>query len=281
MFKIVEKKQMNAVNVSMTIEAPFVARKARAGQFVILRVEEDGERIPLTVAGYDREKGTVEIIFQPVGATTKKLSMMNEGDYLPDFVGPLGNPTAFEKGKRYCVVGGGVGCAISFLVTKEIHEAGIEVDAIIGFRNKDLVMLEDEFKANCSNLYVCTDDGSYGRPGVVTKTLEELIINGEKYDEVITIGPMIMMKFVCLTTKKYDIPTTVSMNPIMIDGTGMCGGCRLTVGGETKFACVDGPDFDGHKVDFDEAMRRGGVYKEFEKHAYEEACNLFNKEVAE
>lgn len=278
-YRIVKKKPLNPTVTEMDVEAPFVARKAEAGQFIILRVDENGERIPLTVAGYDREAGTVKIIFQIVGATTKKLNELNEGDCICDFVGPLGKPTKTDGLKKVCVVGGGVGCAIALPVAKKLHDMGCEVHSIIGFRNKDLLILEDEFKKVSSKLVVMTDDGSYGRQGVVTVPLKEAIENGEKYDEVIAIGPLIMMKFVVAVTKEYGVKTTVSMNPIMIDGTGMCGGCRLTVVGKTKFACVDGPDFDGFEVDFDEAMERGSMYKDFERHAYEETCNLFKKEV--
>ena len=279
MYKIVKKKSLNPTVTLMEIDAPLIAKKAQPGQFIILRVDEDGERIPLTVAGYDREKGTVRIIFQIVGATTEKLNHLNEGDCLHDFVGPLGQPTHTDGYKKVCVVGGGVGCAIALPVAEKLHELGVEVHSIVGFRNKDLVILEDEFKACSDKFVMMTDDGSYGRQGVVTTPLDEMIKAGENYDLVITIGPLIMMKFVVKTTKPHNIPTTVSMNPIMIDGTGMCGGCRLSVGGETKFACVDGPDFDGFKVDFDEAMKRGSMYKPFERHAYEETCNLFKKEV--
>ena len=279
MYKIVKKKVLNPTVTLMEIDAPLIAKKAEPGQFIILRVDEDGERIPLTVAGYDREAGTVRIIFQIVGATTDKLNHLEEGDGIHDFVGPLGVPTHTDGLKKVCVVGGGVGCAIALPVAEKLHELGCEVHSIVGFRNKDLVILEDEFKACSDKFILMTDDGSYGEKGVVTAPLEKLINDGEKYDLVITIGPLIMMKFVVKTTKPHNIPTTVSMNPIMIDGTGMCGGCRLTVGGETKFACVDGPDFDGFKVDFDEAMKRGSMYKPFERHAYEETCNLFKKEV--
>ncbi len=279
MYKIVKKKALNPTVTLMEIDAPLIAKKAQPGQFIILRVDEDGERIPLTVAGYDREKGTVRIIFQIVGATTEKLNHLNEGDCLHDFVGPLGVPTHTDGYKKVCVVGGGVGCAIALPIAEKLHELGVEVHSIVGFRNKDLVILEDEFKACSDKFVMMTDDGSYGRKGVVTTPLEEMIKAGENYDLVITIGPLIMMKFVVKTTKPYNIPTTVSMNPIMIDGTGMCGGCRLTVGGETKFACVDGPDFDGFQVDFDEAMKRGAMYKDFERKAHSEACNLFKKEV--
>ena len=279
MYKIVKKKVLNPTVTLMEIDAPLIAKKAEPGQFIILRVDENGERIPLTVAGYDREAGTVRIIFQIVGATTERLNHLEEGDCIHDFVGPLGVPTHTDGLKKVCVVGGGVGCAIALPVAEKLHELGCEVHSIVGFRNKDLVILEDEFKACSDKFILMTDDGSYGEKGVVTAPLEKLINDGENYDLVITIGPLIMMKFVVKTTKPHNIPTTVSMNPIMIDGTGMCGGCRLSVGGETKFACVDGPDFDGFKVDFDEAMKRGSMYKPFERHAYEETCNLFKKEV--
>lgn len=279
MYKIVSKQVLNPTVTKMEIEAPLIAKKAQPGQFIILRTDENGERIPLTVADYDREKGTVTIIFQIVGATTNQLNSFNEGDYIHDFVGPLGKPTETEGLKKVAVVGGGVGCAIAFPIAKKLHKMGVEVHSVVGFRNKDLVILEDDFKNNSDVFKLMTDDGSYGEKGLVTNALEELIKEGNQYDEVITIGPLIMMKFVCQLTKKYDVKTIVSMNPIMIDGTGMCGGCRLTVGSETKFACVDGPDFDGHLVDFDEAMKRGQMYKEFERHAYEESCNLLNKEV--
>ncbi len=279
MYKIVSKKVLNPFVTQMEIKAPLVAKKAEAGQFIILRVTDDGERIPLTVAGFDRQKGLVKIIFQIVGATTAKLNQKNEGDFIADFVGPLGNPTKTDGLKKVCVIGGGVGCAIALPVAEKLHAMGCEVDSIIGFRNKALLILEDEFKAVSNNLTVTTDDGSYGITGNVTMPLKEALESGKKYDEVITVGPLVMMKFVTLTTKPYNIPTTVSMNPIMIDGTGMCGGCRLTVGGKTKFACVDGPDFDGFEVDFDEAMRRGASYRDFEHHAYESNCNLFKKEV--
>ena len=279
MYKIVSKKVLNPFVTQMEIEAPLVAKKAEAGQFIILRVDESGERIPLTVAGFDREKGLVKIIFQIVGATTAKLNQKCVGEFISDFVGPLGNKTKTEGLKKVCVIGGGVGCAIALPVAEKLHAMGCEVDSIIGFRNKDLLILEDEFKAVSNSLTVTTDDGSYGIKGNVTMPLKEALESGKKYDEVITVGPLIMMKFVVATTKPYNIPTTVSMNPIMIDGTGMCGGCRLTVGGETKFACVDGPDFDGFLIDFDEAMKRGATYRDFERHAYEENCNLFKKEV--
>lgn len=279
MYKILSKKVLNPTVTQMDIEAPLVARKAQAGQFIILRVDEDGERIPLTVAGFDREKGSVRIIFQIVGATTYKLNMKNEGDYIADFVGPLGKATKTDGLKKVCVVGGGVGCAIALPVAQKLKEQGCEVHSIIGFRSKDLVILEDEFSAASTKLTIMTDDGSYGTKGLVTKPLKTALENGEDYDEVITIGPLVMMKFVVATTKPFGVKTTVSMNPVMIDGTGMCGGCRLTVGGETKFACVDGPDFDGFLVDFDEAMNRSATYRDFERHAYEESCNLFKKEV--
>ena len=279
MYRIVTKRVLNPTVSLMEIEAPAVARKAEPGQFIILRVDEEGERIPLTIADFDREKGTVTIIYQVVGATTEKLNHKEQGEFLQDFVGPLGRATETEGLKRVAVVGGGVGTAIAYPVAKKLHDVGCHVDLIVGFRNKDLVILEDEFKAASTNLIIGTDDGSYGKKALVTDLLKEQIEGGAKYDRVITIGPVIMMKFVCELTKKYDIPTVVSMNPIMIDGTGMCGGCRLSVGGETKFACVDGPEFDGHKVDFDEAMARGAMYKDFERHAHEAACNLFKQEV--
>lgn len=279
MYKIVKKQPLNPTVTRMEIEAPLIAKKAKPGQFIILRVDENGERIPLTVAGYDREKGTVTIIFQIVGATTEKLNHLNEGECLHDFVGPLGVPTHVDGLKKVCVIGGGVGCAIALPIAEELHAMGAEVTSIIGFRNQDLVILEDEFKACSDHFTLMTDDGSYGEKGNVTAPLKTLLENGERFDEVIAIGPLIMMKFACLTTKEYDQKTVVSMNPIMVDGTGMCGGCRLTVGGKTKFACVDGPDFDGHEVDFDEAMSRSRSYTPFERHAYEEACNLFKKEV--
>ena len=279
MYKIVKKQPLNPTVTRMEIEAPLIAKKAKPGQFIILRVDENGERIPLTVAGYDREKGTVTIIFQIVGATTEKLNHLNEGECLHDFVGPLGVPTHVDGLRKVCVIGGGVGCAIALPIAEELHAMGAEVTSIIGFRNQDLVILEDEFKACSDHFTLMTDDGSYGEKGNVTAPLKTLLENGERFDEVIAIGPLIMMKFVCLTTKEYNQKTVVSMNPIMVYGTGMCGGCRLTVGGKTKFACVDGPDFDGHEVDFDEAMSRSRSYTSFERHAYEEACNLFKKEV--
>ncbi len=278
MYKIVERKELNPTVTKIVVEAPYVARKAEPGQFVILRVDNDGERIPLTIAGYDREAGTVDIIFQIVGATTEKMNHLNVGDSLHDVVGPLGNPTETEGLKKVAIVGGGVGCAIALPVAKKLHDLGCEVHSVVGFRSKDIVILEDEFKACSDKLVLMTDDGTYGVKGLVTAGLEELIKAGNEYDEVIAIGPVIMMKFVCQTTAKYNIKTIISMNPIMIDGTGMCGGCRLTVGGETKFACVDGPDFDGHQVDFAEAMSRASMYKEFERKRHEETCNLFKKE---
>lgn len=276
MYKIVKKQVLNPTVTRMEIEAPLVAKKAKAGQFIIIRAKDDSERIPLTIAGYDRDKGTVDIIFQIVGAATEILNSLNENDYVQDFVGPLGKATEIEGLKKVAVVGGGVGCAIAYPVAKALHEQGCEVTSIVGFRNKDLIILEDEFKAVSSDYILMTDDGSAGDKGLVTEPLDKLLAAGEKFDEVITIGPLIMMKFVVATTKKYDVKTIVSMNPIMVDGTGMCGGCRLTVGGETKFACVDGPDFDGFLVDFDEAMARGSVYKPFETKAREETCNLLN-----
>lgn len=275
MFKIVKKKVLNPTVTLMEIDAPAIAKKAEPGQFIILRVDDEGERIPLTVADFDREKGTVTIIFQIVGATTEKLNHKNEGEYIQDFVGPLGVASHTDGLKKVAVIGGGVGCAIAYPIAKKLHSLGCEVHSVVGFRNKDLVILEDEFKAVSDKLCMMTDDGSHGTKGLVTNALEQLIQDGNQYDEVIAIGPLIMMKFVCKTTEKYGIKTVVSMNPIMIDGTGMCGGCRLTVGGETKFACVDGPDFDGHLVDFDEAMERSTMYKEFERKQHEETCNLF------
>ena len=278
MNKIIRKVKLNSTVTLMEVDAPFIAKKAEPGQFIILRVDSEGERIPLTIADFDREKGTVTIIYQIVGATTIQLDSLNEGDYINDFVGPLGVPTHTEGLKKVIIVGGGVGCAIAYPIAKKLHEQGCYVCSIIGFRNKDLVILEDEFKAVSDELVIMTDDGSYGNKGVVTAPLKELIENDNSYDQVITIGPLIMMKFVCLTTKQYNLKTIVSMNPIMIDGTGMCGGCRLTVGGKVKFACVDGPDFDGFEVDFDEAMSRSKSYLEFEKHARDESCNLYKKE---
>ncbi|MCI8840141.1 MAG: sulfide/dihydroorotate dehydrogenase-like FAD/NAD-binding protein [Oscillospiraceae bacterium] len=279
MYRIVKKRVLNPTVSLMEIEAPAVARKAEPGQFIILRVDEEGERIPLTIADFDRERGTVTIIYQVVGATTEKLNHRSEGDFLQDFVGPLGRATETEGLKRVAVVGGGVGTAIAYPVAKKLHDVGCCVDLIVGFRSRDLVILEDEFKAASTQLIIGTDDGSYGKKALVTDLLREQIEGGAKYDRVIAIGPVVMMKFVCQLTREYNIPTVVSMNPIMIDGTGMCGGCRLSVGGETKFACVDGPEFDGHKVDFDEAMARSAMYKDFERHAHEQACNLFKQEV--
>ena len=283
MYRIVNKKSLNPTVTMMDIEAPLVAAKARAGQFIILRVDSEGERIPLTVAGYDRENGTVRIIFQIVGATTAKLNAKREGEYIEDFVGPLGKPTELEGLKEVCIVGGGVGCAIALPVAMALKEAGCKVTSIIGFRTRDLLILEDEFRAVSDELFVMTDDGSYGRRGNVCAPLNEMFASGKKFDKVITIGPLIMMKFVVAATRPTGIPCDVSMNPIMIDGTGMCGGCRLTLNVDgkrvTKFACVDGPDFNGYEVDFDEAMSRGRMYSSFERHAYESTCNLLNKEV--
>ena len=268
MYKIVRKKDLNSTVCLMDIEAPFVARKAKAGQFIIFRIDEKGERVPLTVAGCDREKGTVTIIFQKVGFTTRALGAMEEGDYIQDFVGPLGKPTAVEGKKRVCVVGGGVGCAIALPAAVGFKEAGAVTDVIVGFRNKDLVILEDEFRAASDNLYLMTDDGSYGKQGVVTVGLEE-VIQREQVDLCVTIGPAIMMKFVSLLTKKYGIKTYASLNTIMVDGTGMCGACRVTVGGQTKFVCVDGPEFDAHEVDFDEMLMRLGAFRDEERAAAE------------
>lgn len=274
MYKIIKKEKLNDTVTRMVIDAPFVAKKAEPGQFIILRVDEKGERVPLTISDYDREKQTVTIIFQVVGAETSRLNMKEEGDYIEDFVGPLGNPTKTDGYKKVAVIGGGVGTAIAYPVAKKFAENGAEVHSVVGFRNKELVILEEEFKAVSDKYVLVSDDGSIGTKGFVTDALRALIESGEKYDLVIAIGPLPMMKFVCLLTKEYSIKTVVSMNPIMIDGTGMCGGCRLTVGGETKFACVDGPEFDGHLVDFDEAMDRSAMYKSFERSA---SCNLFNK----
>lgn len=277
MYEILQKQALNPTVSRMVVRAPRVAKKAEAGQFVILRVDEDGERIPLTVADYDRDAGTVTIIYQIVGATTRKLDELNAGDFICDFVGPLGRPTELDGLKKVAVVGGGVGCAIALPVAKKLHALGADVHSVIGFRNSELVILRDEFEGCSSVCRLMTDDGSAGEKGLVTDALKSLIEAGNAYDEVIAIGPLVMMKFVCALTKTYGIKTVVSMNPIMIDGTGMCGGCRLTVGGEMKFACVDGPDFDGHLVDFDEAIERGRMYSEFERHAYDETCNLLNK----
>ncbi len=281
MYKVVRKKELNPTVTQMEIEAPLVAAKGKPGQFIILRVDEDGERIPLTIAGVNATDGTVKIIFQIVGATTKRLNEKNEGDYIQDFVGPLGKATHTDGIKKVCIVGGGVGCAIAMPVAEEFHRLGASVTSIIGFRDKNLVILEDEFRACSDNLILMTDDGSYGRHGNVTLPLKELLEAGEKFDMIITIGPLIMMKFVTLTAKPFDVPVIASMNPIMIDGTGMCGGCRLTLNQDgkkvTKFACVDGPDFNAYEIDFDEAMSRGRMYSDFEHHAYEETCNLFKK----
>ena len=279
MFRIVRKEELRPTVTLYEIEAPLVAKKAQPGQFIILRLDEKGERIPITINDYNPEKGTVTIIVQTVGATTEKLKRLNEGDCLQDFVGPLGKATETEGKKKVAVVGGGVGCAIAYPVLKKFHDDGAEVHAVVGFKNKDLVILEEDFRKSSDVLKICTDDGSYGQKGLVTDALKELIEAGNQYDEVFAIGPMIMMKFVSKTTEPYGIPTTVSMSPIMVDGTGMCGGCRLSVGGEMKFACVDGPDFDGHKVDWDLAVKRNQMYREFEMHKHEETCNLYKKEV--
>ena len=281
MYEIVTKKELNPAVTQMEIKAPLVANKALPGQFIILRVDESGERIPLTVAGVNKLDGTVKIIFQIVGATTFKLNQKNEGEFIEDFVGPLGEPTHIENLKKVCIIGGGVGCAIAMPIAEALHNQGAEVTSIIGFRNKDLVILEDEFKSCSDTLHVMTDDGSYGRHGNVCVPLSEMLKNGERFDMIITIGPLVMMKFVVEAARPYNVPVTVSMNPIMIDGTGMCGGCRLTLNVDgkrvTKFACVDGPDFNGYEVDFDEAMSRGRMYSDFERHAYEDSCNLFQK----
>ncbi len=283
MYKIVDKKVLNPTVIQLLIKAPLVAKKAKPGQFIILRVDEEGERIPLTIAGADKEQGTVKIIFQIVGGTTEKLSLKEKDEYIEDFVGPLGEATHLEGLEKVCIVGGGVGCAIAMPVAEKLHEMGAEVTSIIGFRNKDLLILEDEFKSCSDSLTVMTDDGSYGNAGNVTMPLKEMLESGEKFDMIITIGPLIMMKFVVETARPYNVPVTASMNPVMIDGTGMCGGCRLTLNVDgkkvTKFACVDGPDFNGYEIDFDEAMSRGRMYADFERHAYENACNLFAKEV--
>ncbi len=279
MYRIATRKTLNPTVTQMEIEAPLVARKARPGQFIILRVDEEGERIPLTVAGVDQAAGTVKIIFQIVGATTEKLNHKQQGEFIQDFVGPLGQATRTEGIRKVCIVGGGVGCAIAMPVAQEFHRLGAEVTSIIGFRNRDLLILEDEFRACSDRLIVMTDDGSYARQGNVTVPLKEMLEAGETFDEIITIGPLIMMKFVVAAAKPFGVPVTVSMNPIMIDGTGMCGGCRLTLNQDgrkvTRFACVDGPDFNGYEIDFDEAMSRSRMYADFERHAYEEACNLF------
>lgn len=278
MYRIVTKRELNPTVTLMEIEAPLVSKKAKAGQFIILRTNDDSERIPLTIADYDREKGTVTIIFQIVGAETERLNHKNEGEYISDFVGPLGNATHVEGLKKVAVVGGGVGCAIAFPVAKALSQNGCEVHSIVGFRNEDLVILKEEFERVSDKYVLMTDDGSAGEKGLVTDALRSLIESGEKYDEVITIGPLVMMKFVCALTKEYGIKTVASMNPVMIDGTGMCGGCRLTVGGKVKFACVDGPEFDGHEIDFDEAIARSSMYREEEGAAREKTCNLFKKE---
>ena len=275
MFQIVKKEELNPTVSLMEVEAPYVARKAEPGQFIILRIDEQGERVPFTIADFDREKGTVTIIFQVVGETTTRLNDLKTGDALLDFVGPLGKASEFEDVKTAAVIGGGLGTAIAYPQAKKLHAMGVKVDMITGFRNQDLIIIEEECQKACSNLYTMTDDGSNGNKGFVTQKLEELIANGAQYDVVIAIGPLVMMRAVCEVTKKYGIKTIVSMNPVMIDGTGMCGGCRLTVGGETKFACVDGPDFDGHLVDFDEAIQRSRMYHGFERHRHEDACNLF------
>ena len=283
MYEIVNKRVLNPYVTLMDIKAPLVARKAEPGQFIILRTDSEGERIPLTVAGFDREAGTVRIIFQTVGATTKKLSEMNVGDAISDFAGPLGVPTHTDGLKKVCIVGGGVGCAIALPIAEKLKSLGCSVTSIIGFRSRDLVILEDEFRAASDELTVMTDDGSYGRHGNVCVPLNEMLKEGRVFDKVIAIGPLVMMKFVTEATRPTGIPCDVSMNPIMIDGTGMCGGCRLTLNIDgkrvTKFACVDGPDFNGYEVDFDEAISRGNMYRDFERHAYESACNLFGKEV--
>ncbi len=281
MYKIVTKKELNPTVTQMEIYAPLVANKAQPGQFIILRVDQIGERIPLTIAGANKQKGTVKIIFQIVGATTNKLNQKNEGDYIQDFVGPLGEPTLLDGLKKVCIIGGGVGCAIAMPIAEALHENGCEVTSIIGFRNKDLVILENEFNSCSDKLYIMTDDGSYGHHGNVCAPLNEMLQSGELFDMIITIGPLIMMKFVVEAARPYNTPVTVSMNPIMIDGTGMCGGCRLTLNIDgkkvTKFACIDGPDFNGYHIDFDEAMSRGNMYADFERHAYQDSCNLFRK----
>ena len=279
MVRVRKKEGLNETVSKMVLEAPMIAKKAQPGQFVIVRAKEESERIPLTIADYDRKEGSVTIIYQIVGAGTMELDTVREGEYVQDLVGPLGKASETEGLQKVAVVGGGVGCAIAYPLAKKLHGQGAEVHSVVGFRSRDLVILEEEFCAVSDQLCMMTDDGSYGQKGLVTQALEELILAGNEYDEVIAIGPLAMMKFVSLLTKKYGIKTVVSMNPIMIDGTGMCGGCRLTVGGQTKFACVDGPDFDGHEVDFDEAMHRGAMYREFEAHAREAACRLYQKEV--
>ncbi|MDF2904983.1 MAG: oxidoreductase FAD/NAD(P)-binding domain protein [Herbinix sp.] len=278
MYQIIRKEILNPTVTLMEIEAPMVANKAEPGQFIILRTDENGERMPLTIADYDREKGTVTIIYQIVGATTKRLNLMKEGEFLTDFVGPLGRATETEGKKKVAVVGGGVGCAIAYPVVKKFHSLGAEVHTIAGFRTKGLVILEEEFTKNSSKFILMSDDGSCGEQGLVTDALRKLIDSGEHYDEVVVIGPLIMMKFVCKLTKEYNIKTVASMNPVMIDGTGMCGGCRLSVGGKTKFACVDGPEFDGHEIDFDEAIARSSMYRDFESRMHETSCNLLKEE---
>lgn len=275
MFKIIRKKILHSTVSLMEVNAPIVASKAKHGQFIILRVDKDGERIPLTIADCNKKSGTITIIFQIVGATTRQLNFLNKNDYIHDVVGPLGKASKLDNLKKVAVIGGGVGCAIAYPTAKYLHSQNTVVHSIIGFRNKELVILKDEFEKISDKLILMSDDGSIGNKGLVTEALEKLIQNGEKYDEVITIGPLIMMKFVCQLTKKHNIKTIVSMNPIMIDGTGMCGGCRITVGGKTKFACVDGPDFDGHLIDFDEAIHRSKMYRNFEQKSYETTCNLF------
>lgn len=278
-YKILSKRELCTNQFEIVIDAPYVVRNAKAGQFIILRVEENGERIPLTIADFNRENGSITIIFQIVGSTTEKLNSLEAGDSLCDFVGPLGTPSKIDGLKKVAVIGGGVGCAIAFPIAKKLHKLGAIVDSIIGFRNKDLVILEKAFNNVSNSVSVMTDDGSYGEKGLVTDALKSLIDSGNEYDEIFAIGPLIMMKFVCALTKEYGIKTTVSMNPIMIDGTGMCGGCRLSVGGETKFACVDGPDFDGHLVDFDEMIERNTMYRDFEKCKRDDTCNLLKKEI--
>ena len=281
MYEIITKKELNPTVTQLEIKAPLVANKAKPGQFIILRVDSEGERIPLTIAGADKDNGTVKIIFQIVGATTNKLNQKQVGEYIEDFVGPLGEPTHIDGLKKVCIIGGGVGCAIAMPIAEALHQNGCEVTSIIGFRNKDLVILEDEFTACSNKLFIMTDDGSYGSQGNVCAPLSEMLGSGEQFDMIITIGPLVMMKFVVEAARPFGTPVTVSMNPIMIDGTGMCGGCRLTLNVDgkriTKFACVDGPDFDGYQVDFDEAMSRGRMYADFERHAYEDSCNLFRK----
>jgi len=279
-YRILKKEALNPTVTRMVVEAPLVARNAQPGQFVILRVDQQGERIPLTIAGYDRKAGTVTIIFQLVGASTLALDRLNPGDAIQDFAGPLGTPSHTEGLKKVAVVGGGVGCAIALPVAQKLHDQGAVVHAIVGFRSKDLVILKEEFQAASEKLLLMTDDGSAGQKGLVTDALKELIESGEQYDQVIAIGPLVMMKFVCALTKQYDLPTVVSMNPLMVDGTGMCGGCRLTVGGTMRFACVDGPDFDGHQVDFDEAIARAAIYRPQEQQAREQHCRLFQRKEA-